>query len=627
MYSIEQRDEQLLGTSAAIRYHFHFEQAHQHVLRVVMEVDIAQSGAVVLGLPVWIPGSYKIRDYISTLGSFQLTSADGKPLAWHWLTKNRLEVQAEVGVLRVEYAYYAYEKDSTIRSSHITRNHAFLNLVTCCMFVEGREAEIHHVYFHHNREKWANVSTQLSPVKASVEANEPLILGALNYDIIVDSPVEIGNHYVASFDYEGATIEVAIAGRGNYDADWLRDRIKTIIEVEAPIFGGLPFDRYVFIIHLFPGMRGGGLEHARSSVNAMESGSGKHWDDTKKLHSLLSLLCHEFFHVWNIKRIRPRELGPFNYNQENFTRMLWLVEGATSYYDDLLTYRCGFYTRADYLKILAKDHLTPFFRTPGRNEASIKDNSFQAWVKLYLPHDDSLNRNISYYLHGDLVFWCLDLHIIAESNGTKRFDDAFRALWKQYQDRPEQGITEDEFMSIAETATGVQIREKLLTWLNGKGDDLPLPEVFTPFGLEWKQTGAPEATKMGESLPTMTLATKVFTGMTLKSEGGKIVVATVQAGTPAHEAGLGADDEIVFVNGTRIASVDDAETLIAKRGVERFSELVLASDAGMITTALKPAPLLEYSLRAIAEASDDQKRLLEFWLERKELPKEEAKVA
>jgi predicted metalloprotease with PDZ domain len=254
MYSIEQRDEQLLGTTAQIRYHFHFEHAHQHVVRVVMEVDVENKGSLVLGLPVWIPGSYKVRDYISTLGSFQITNQDGTTLTWHWLSKNRMEVQVEKGTLHLEYAYYAYEKDSTIRSSHVTRNHAFLNLVTCCMYVEGREQEIHHVYFHHNREKWSSISTSLSPVASKALDNEPLILGALNYDIIVDSPVEIGNHYVSSFQYENSIVEVAIAGRGNYDAEWLTDRIKTIVETEAPIFGGLPFDRYVFIIHLYPGM-------------------------------------------------------------------------------------------------------------------------------------------------------------------------------------------------------------------------------------------------------------------------------------------------------------------------------------------------------------------------------------
>ncbi len=618
MYSIEQRDEQLLGTTARIRYHFHFEHAHQHVVRVVMEVDVAAKGALVLGLPVWIPGSYKIRDYISTLGSFRLVNQDEKPLAWHWLSKNRLEVQAEKGTLRVEYAYYAYEKDSTIRSSHVTRNHAFLNLVTCCMYVEGCEQELHHVYFHHDREKWANVSTQLSPVNSSIEGDEPLILGALNYDIIVDSPVEIGNHYVSSFRYEQSIIEVAIAGRGNYDADWLTDRIKTIVETEAPMFGGLPFDRYVFIIHLFPSMRGGGLEHARSSVNAMESGSGKHWSDATKLNRLLSLLCHEFFHVWNIKRIRPLEYGPFDYNQENTSRMLWLVEGATSYYDDLLTYRCGFATRAEYLKTIAKDDISAFLRIPGRNEASIKDNSFQAWVKLYLPHDDSLNRNISYYLHGAMVFLCLDLWIIAESKGKKRFDDAFRALWKIYQDRPERGVTEDEVIEATEKATGVKVREKLLSWLNGKGDDLPFAELFAPFGLEWKPASAPEVAKIGEAIPTMPLTTKLFTGLTLKAEGGRVLITQVESGTPAHEAGLGADDELVFVNGTRVASVDDVETLIAKRGTERFSEIVLSSDTGMTTTALKPAPLVEYALIPLESPSDDQKRLLDFWLERKE---------
>lgn len=611
MYSIEQTDKQLLGTSAAIRYHLHFENAHRHVVRVVMEVDVARKGTLVLGLPVWIPGSYKIRDYISTLGSFSLTNQNGKSLSWQWLSKNRLEVEAEEGMLRVEYMYYAYEKDSTIRSSHVTRNHAFLNLVTCCLYVEGREQEVHHLWFHHNRSLWKNVSTSLSPVKEDFTPDEPLVLGALNYDIVVDSPIEIGNHFVSSFEHQGSVVEVAIAHRGNFNPEWLGERIKTIVETEARIFGGLPFDRYVFIIHLFPGMRGGGLEHARSSVNAMDS-----WGDTTKLHRLLSLLVHEFLHVWNVKRIRPRELGPFDYNRENYTRMLWLVEGATSYYDDHLTYRCGFYTRADYFRILSKDHLSPFFRQPGRNEATIKDNSFQAWVKLYLPHEDSLNRNVSYYLHGGLVFLCLDLWIIAESKGTKRLDDGFRALWAIYKQRPEMGITEEEFIEAVEGATGVAIRKNLLTWLNGKGDDLPFDELFSRVGLQWKEAAPTEMVKIGEDIPTMPTLPKLFTGLTLKTDAGRLVVAQVEDYSPAFEAGIGADDEIIFVNSSRCTSADEFDVLLAKRGENKFSELVIASDTGMVTLPLTPKKMPDFALTVREDASEEEKALLECWLQR-----------
>jgi predicted metalloprotease with PDZ domain len=631
MYSIEQRDEQILYSQSRIRHHWHFDEAHKHRVRVVLDIDPAevpsQPSYVVLGLPVWIPGSYKVRDYVSTVGSFHVTDPDGKTLAWEWISKNRLSIQHTGRSVRVEYVYYAYERDSTIRSSHVTRNHAFINPVTCSLYVEGREHEIQHVYLHYDRSVWRHCSTALSLVQGSTPDGEPLVLGALNYDILVDSPVEIGNHYTTAFEYsnaDGSTsrIETAIAGRGNYDADWIARHLETIVRTEAQMWGGLPFDRYVFIIHLFPGMRGGGLEHARSSVNAVESGFGtgaNSWSDAAKLQNLLSLLCHEFFHVWNVKRIRPRELGPFDYNTENLTRMLWLVEGATSYYDDLLTYRCGFYTRDEYFKVISKDHLTRFFRHPGRHEASIKDNSFQAWVKLYLPHDDSVNRNVSYYLHGGLIFWLLDVFIITETNGAKRLDDVFRELWAMYKTRPETGITEDEFIEAAECATGVSVRSWLVQWLEAghfAQQELPFDELFEKLGLQWQVSAAKPTTTFGEKVDVMRPAEKLFTGLTLKSDNGKIVVTQVEDGSPAAMAGLAADDEIVFVNGARVTSVDDFEFQLAKQGIGRPSELVVASDAAMFGVQLTPVAHLEYSLSVNEAASEAQKRLLEIWLAR-----------
>ncbi|MCS6807280.1 MAG: hypothetical protein RML40_00455 [Bacteroidota bacterium] len=611
MYSLEQTDRQLLGTTAHIRYHLHFEHAHRHIVRIVMEVDTERDGALVLGLPVWIPGSYKIRDYISTLGSFTIVNHDGIALQWEWIAKNRLQIQAHRGTVRIEYVFYAYEKDSTIRSSHVTRTHAFLNPVTCCMFVEGREYEIHHCYFHHDRTQWRHISTALSPIKKEFSSSEPLVLGALNYDILVDSPIEIGNHFIARFEYQGSLIETAIVYRGNCNPAWLAERMQTIVECEARIFGELPFDRYVCIIHLIPGMRGGGLEHARSSVNAIDS-----WNDTTKLHRLLSLLVHEFFHVWNGKRIRPLELGPFNYNKENYTRMLWLVEGATSYYDDFLSYRCGFYTRDEYLTILSRDHLTPFFRQPGRNEASIRDNSFQAWVKLYLPHDDSINRNVSYYLHGGLIFLCLELWIISESGGKKRLDDGFRALWKRYKEHPERGITEEEFIVLMEDATHVPIRDALTQWLSGRGDELPIEQLFKRVGIEWKESSSTSPAVIGEGIPSMPLHKKPFTGLTLRAEQGRLFVAQVEAYSPAYDAAIGVDDEILCVNGMRCTCVEEFETALAQKGIGESSEILIASDYTLTTVYLKPTPLLERVLVVREDATPDQQALLEYWLAR-----------
>jgi predicted metalloprotease with PDZ domain len=641
-FVVEQRDEQLLGTQAAIRYHWYFEQAAQHIIRIVMEVDVSSSQeTVVLGLPVWIPGSYKVRDYISALGSFLVYNEARTPLEWSWISKNRLQVQPVGSRIVIEYAYYAFERDSTIRSSHVTRNHAFINPVTCCLYVEGREHELHHVYLHHDRSVsgWQKVSTQLSPVQPSTADNEPLVLGALNYDLLVDSPVEIGNHYTASFEYADehgtAIIETAIVGRGNYEAEWITKRIETIVRVEAALWGGLPFDRYVFIIHVFPGTRSGGLEHTRSSVNAMEgsfSATGAQaWSDTKKIQSLLSLLCHEFFHVWNIKRIRPRELGPFDYNAENLTTMLWLVEGATSYYDDLLTYRCGFYTREEYFKVLSKDHLTKFFRQPGRHHASIKDNSIQAWVKLYLPHDDSVNRNVSYYLHGALIFMLLDFWIITQSGGAKKLDDGFRALWKVYQQRPEVGITEDEFIAVVEQATGVPVQQRLNEWLNlghathDTSQELPFSELLTAMGLEWKTAPAQEPPLVGEQIPPMQLLvqppsvnarSKPFIGCSLKVEQGKVVITQVEDGTPASIAGLAVDDEIIAVNGVRVSSIEEVEFYLARCGMNVPSELTIASDTTVLTTHVTPVAVDEYMLAVSEAASEEQLRYIEFWLQR-----------
>lgn len=608
MYSIEQRDQQLLNTSASIRYHLHFGEAARHLVRIVTEVD-TPGNEITLGLPVWTPGSYKVRDFSSNIGNIIITDAAGQPVVWEWLGKNRIRVVAsDTALLRVEYLYYAFER--TVRTSHVNRFHAFLNFSNCLMYVEGREQEIHHVALHHDRNIWPATSTALSPVGNHSETDAP-VYGALNYDILADSPVEIGNHFTAHFMAAGAQHEVAIAGHGNFDPNWLVERIKTIVATEAGLFNGLPYDRYVFILQLYPNMRGG-LEHARSSVNMWDANLAA---DKEKAVQFLSLLCHEFFHTWNVKRIRPVELGPFNYTTENYTRMLWLAEGLTSYYDDLLTYRCGFTTREEYLKLLATEHIGKLEEVPGRLAMSVKDSSYLAWTKLYLPTPDSPNRFPSYYLKGGLVFLLLDLYIIAESGGTKKMDDVLHALWDLYRERPHTGVTEEEFLALVSSSTGVDVTNRFHEWL-GEARELPYEEIFARLGLGWKEKQADQAPTFGEKVPFLPSPEKIYTGMRTKDENGRIIVTQVDDGSPAARAGIGIDDEILGAKGFRLSNSKDLDLETALCGTTAPLALVLSCDGTMYETSLQPERKIERVLAVDADADESQKALIDFWLAR-----------
>ncbi len=608
-YSIEQTDAQLLDTSAKIRYHLHFDRAPQHILRVEMEIDDVSGNSLAVVMPSWMPGSYKIRELVANQGNVVITTGDGSTLEWHWTSKNRIEVNlAGAEKVRVCYTYFANERG--VRTSHINRFHAYIMPVACLMFAEGRTDEIHHLYFHYNRKTWKQFTSSLSPVRESISDNEPIIVGALNYDIVADSPIEIGNHSVREFEVLGAKHELAIMGNQDVDIDWLAGEVRRIVEVEHKFWGELPYDRYVFMLLVGEGQRGG-LEHARCNVSAVEPSAFR---DKSTAQGMLTLLVHEYFHTWNIKRIRPSELGPFDYSNENYTRMLWLAEGFTSYYDDFLTYRCGFLTRDEYLMTISQHHLGRLERIPGRFAMSVKDSSFLAWVKLYSLSPDMNNRFPSYYLKGGIVTMMLDLYIIAQSNGTKRLDEGMKALWELYKTRPELGVTEDEVISAIEFATGIKIRTQLLEWFEGT-TELPYNEVFAPFGLVWgvKDEGESIDT-FGESRPFATKNKPVFVGLSLKEENGKVIVREVEDGTPAAAAGFGIDDEILCINTKRVSSVISFQQLIAGVGAGNSALITALCDGVLYETTLIPEPVVNKSLMFVQDLSADQRRLLDFWL-------------
>ena len=596
-YTIEQRDKELLNTSPGIRYYLSFPQAGSHLMHVEIKVDTEQD-QLVFSMPNWLPGSYKIRDFISWQGNVEVLDADGNQLPYEWLTTNRLQVEAgESTSVALRYLYFANER--SVRQSHVNRFHAFINPGNCLMFVEGRTDEIHHVAIEH---PWNHVATALSPVTDGV-------WGALNYDILVDSPIEIGDHYVSRYERHGAEHEIVITGSGDFDPDWITERTKIIIDKAVEMWGGLPYDRYVFILQFLPGQYGG-LEHARSQVSMFDS---NFFNDKKKIGKFLSLLTHEFFHTWNVKRIRARELGPFNYNDQNYTRMLWLAEGATSYYDDLMSYRCGFFTRDEYLKTLSESHLSTLLDVPGREVMSIKDSSFLAWVKLYNPSPDSANRFPSYYLKGGVLFWLLDLFIIDQSGAATSLDEGMRALYGRYEENPAEGITEEEFISIVSAATGVDIGQTFLSWLNSI-DELPFEKLLAPLGLEWKKKEKKEES-IGENV-SIPHADKAWFGLGVREEKGALVVAKVLAGSPAEDAGIGSGDEIIAVNGKRTSSFDIWKGILRSLDNEEELTLLCSSEGDLYETRVKPIERPPYHLAVVDKLTPDQKARLEKWLAR-----------
>ena len=270
MYSIEQRDADLRGTTSAITYTLSFDRAPQHLVHVRMRVDRVAGDAVTLVMPSWSPGSYKIRDYAGHQGNVVAYVVKGGArtrVDASWRDKASLVVPT-LGAEAIEVEYLVYCHERTVRTNHVNRFHAFLVPTAVCMYVEGRTQEIHHVRLMHTQTQWPSVSTALSPVVAP--GADGVLLGALNYDILADSPIEIGDHQVRTFTAAGAMHEVAMPTNHALDIDWLTAQCERIVKVEAEIFGGVPYDRYVFIIQIYPGA-GGGLEHARMSVNAVDT--------------------------------------------------------------------------------------------------------------------------------------------------------------------------------------------------------------------------------------------------------------------------------------------------------------------------------------------------------------------
>jgi len=533
-----------------------------HRYRVTLTVREPDPAGQRLSLPAWIPGSYLIRDFSRQIETLSARAA-GRAVPVAKTGSHDWQAAPCAGPLVVQYTVYAW--DLSVRGAHLDESHGFFNGTSVFLRVHGREDEpcLVDIQAPPALRHW-RVHTSLPPARGTQGAARPHGFGlyrAPGYDALIDHPVEMGTPQVASFRAHGAEHELVFTGVApKLDLARIAADVQRICEAQIAFFEPrtrrAPFldsaERYVFLV-MVTGDGYGGLEHrastalmaARKDLPALgQTGQSEGY------RGFLGLVSHEYFHTWHVKRIKPAAFAPYDLGRENHTRLLWVFEGFTSYYDDLMLLRSGVVGRDAYLRLLAKT-ISAVARTPGRFKQSIAQSSFDAWTRYYKQDENSPNALVSYYTKGALAALGLDLLIRRETGGRHSLDDVMRLMWRRYgrdfyRGRP-QGVPEDAMAALVREATGVNAAAFLRNHVEGTRD-VPLAELLAAQGiaLQWKPASP---------LPGMDVR--------LRSEGGRMVLATVYEGGAAHRGGLSAQDVLVAVDGLRVDAPAGLETLLS----------------------------------------------------------------
>jgi predicted metalloprotease with PDZ domain len=514
-----------------------------HLYRVRMRVRDLPAGRphVDLVMPVWTPGSYMVREFARHVQEFATLPSGAAPAPrWEKVDKNTWRVYAPGTALEVAYTVYANEL--SVRTSHLDDTHGYVNGASVFMYADGFRDGPATVTLE--LPKGWDVATSLDRVPGS-----GFVFRAPDYDTLVDSPIESGVFRRVEFEAIGKPHTIAIWGDGNYDAARLADDFKKIVDVTASVFdGALPYDRYVFVVHLFPGGNNG-LEHKNSTtVEASPFAFRK----KESYQAFLGLVAHEFFHVWNVKRIRPAALGPFDYEAENYTKMLWLMEGTTDYYASVILRRAGLTSQEDYDKELAK-LIQTHEETPGRRRMSLEEASFDAWIKYYRRNEHSVNSQVSYYQKGQLVSAMLDLEIKGRTNGAKSLDDVMRYLWTTYGIK-DVGMPEGSVEAAVEAAIGGSFDDFFDKYVRGTAD-IDYDAFLKHAGLRLVREVKKDDARIDPSRPGAWL------GANVADVDGKTIVRSVLEGSPAWTGGLNAEDQLLALDGVRVTAAQLGEML------------------------------------------------------------------
>jgi len=554
-----------------ITYRIDVADAHAHLFRVTLSVP-KPAAQQTLSLPVWIPGSYLVREFARHLSAVEAKQGE-QALPVEQLDKAswRIACDERGGALSVSYLAYAF--DTSVRAAYLDARRGFFNGTSVFLRVHGRETEPQRVQIGSLPTGW-EVATAMRA--AQVDARGRGRYESADYDELVDHPFELGTFWRGHFEAAGVPHEFVVAGAlPTFDGERLLADVRRICEAEIAFWHGSkpgrtgvpPFDRYVFLLNVV-GDAYGGLEHRASTALIGASRDLPRRGQTSASDgyvTLLGLVSHEYFHTWNVKRLKPASFRHYDYTQENYTELLWFFEGFTSYYDDLLLLRAGLIDGARYLKLVAKT-LSGVLGTPGRQVQSVAQASFDAWVKYYRGDENTHNATVSYYTKGSLVALALDLSLRAESK--KTLDDVMRTLWATSGGGP---ITEQDILQALSQAAGRSMAPELAAWVHGT-EDLPLEALLALAGVQCKADPLTLAQRLG-----LRVAESALTGVQVKA---------VLRGSAAEQAGFAAGDELIAANGWRLRRLDD---LAAFAGPDEALEVIASRDQRVMSLQV-PAP-------------------------------------
>ncbi len=571
--------------TANLSYQVAMSQPASHLFEVTLQVSNWQSATLDLKMPVWTPGSYLVREYARHLQDFMATG-NNSDLSSQKLSKNHWQV-ATAGVSEVKVSYRVYANDLTVRTNHLDQTHGYFNGAALFFFVPGLEQQPIEVEIITPQPEW-QVATTLPQIEDQTNT-----FVAPDFDTLVDTPFEVGTQQLYNFEVLGKPHALAIWSQGNANPEQIiADTIK-VIETEAEMFGGLPYEQYLFLLHL-SGSGYGGLEHKDCcTLNYPRFG----FRDRDKYERFIQLVAHEFFHLWNVKRIRPKALEKFNYEAENYTTSLWFCEGTTSYYDILIPLRAGIYNRDTCLKNLSKD-ISKYLNTIGRTVQPLGESSYDAWIKLYRRNAYSDNNQISYYLKGQLVSLLLDLLIRAKHQNKRSLDDVMGLMWERF-GKEEVGFTETQLRDTMAEVAEVNLDDFFSRYIETT-EELPFDDYLDPFGLYLK-------TVAESDIP--------YLGIKVQSENNREVIQFVAAQSPAALGGIDAQDQLLAINGIKVNAKSLDERLKDYQAEDTIQITLFHQDElKTLPVTLGKPQSNSYELAIQDDLSSEQQQNLTGWL-------------
>ncbi|MDR2032619.1 MAG: PDZ domain-containing protein [Azoarcus sp.] len=596
-----------------IRYAIHPSRPDAHLFEVRCTVPEPAPDGQRFSLPTWIPGSYMIREFARHIVSLKAESG-GRAVPLAKRDKHTWQAAKIPRGQALSLIYEVYAWDLSVRAAHLDRTHGFFNGTSVFLAVEGQTDAPCLVDIQppaSGAENW-RVATALPSAGDEPGAAAPFGFGlyrAANYDELIDHPVEMGAFVLDGFEAGGVRHDIVLSGRHDCDMARLKADLARVCQWQIDLFGAPPpMARYLFLAQIV-GEGYGGLEH-RASTALIASRDDLPWPGMEGMpdgyKTWLGLCSHEYFHSWNVKRIKPAAFVPCDLARENHTRLLWAFEGITSYYDDLALVRAGVIGVDDYLGLLAKT-VSSLLNTPGRHRQSVAASSFDAWTHYYRQDENSPNAIVSYYTKGALIALMLDLQLRADSGGARSLDDVMRALWRRYGLRGV-GVPEDGIFDAIGEIGGPRLARWLRRAVEGT-DDLALEKQLRLFGVHWQAEAAKPAPTLGIRL----------------ASGKEARIATVYDNGPAQKAGLSAGDILIAFDGLRIDADKLQKQLGRRRAGDRATIHAFRRDELMcfeVELGLAPENTIQLSMNRRAGRAAE--RLRRGWLGEHEAAKGKA---